>query len=65
MPLGAAILVARFRQSPKGKREGAIKITGKGRPTEFHRGRWNHVGSALEPCFVWQEIGEVRLKQFP
>lgn len=35
--MGAAILVTRFRQSKKGKREEAIKITGKDKPTEFHR----------------------------
>lgn len=51
MPLGAAILVARFMQSKKGKREEAIKLTEKGRPTEFHRAqmepRWLCPGTLL------------------
>lgn len=59
LPLGAVILVARFTQSKKGKREETIKITKKGRPTEFHGGRWNHVGSVLEPCILRHQMNEL------
>lgn len=62
LPLGAGILVTRLTQSKKGKRKEAIKIIGKGRPTEFHRRqmkpRWLCPGTLLPA----QEMNELQLQ---